>query len=156
VALIKAADIRINFPGDADWVMARVHGVSGPSDQSLMRHREGVPVGGVVLCQFLGASLTCHMAGEAGWLSRTLLWMMFDYAFVQLGVRKVIALVRSNNYAALTQDLRAGFRVEAIVRDVFPDAHMLILTMEKATCPWLNVKPQGWKSGHDVREKEMA
>jgi hypothetical protein len=131
--------------------MRRCGGVFHPErDHSFTTWRNGEIAGGFVLADYTGASMTVHCAGDdKGWCSRDLLWMVFHYAFEQLGLAKLIATVRSNNYAALAVDLRAGWQLEAVVRDVFPDAHMMILTMEKETCPWLKVRPKGWMPGND-------
>jgi RimJ/RimL family protein N-acetyltransferase len=83
------------------------------------------------------------MAGsDPRWCSRELMWMVFDYSFNQLGVRKVLALVRSTNEIALDQDMRAGFKLEAIIREVYPDADMWVLGMTRAQCRWLALKPK--------------
>ena len=128
--------------------MDQVEGVFTPGwDHSLMSVRDGRRLGGFALCHYLGASMTVHMAGDdPRWCSRDLLWMVMHYAFVQLGCRKLVAPVRSTNHPALAQDLRAGFRVEATIRDAYPDAHMLLLTMTKDTCPWLRLRPSGYIS----------
>lgn len=140
--------IRINGPGDGQWIMDQVGGFFTPDyDHSFVSVREGAKLGGFACCAYLGASMTVHMAGvDPRWCSRDLLWMVFDYAFMQLGLRKLIAPVRSNNLVALAQDLRAGFRVEAVVRDAYPDADMILLTMDRGSCRWLDIRPTGYKS----------
>jgi RimJ/RimL family protein N-acetyltransferase len=141
--------IRIDAPGAGAWIMRRCEGrFSQDTDHSISNWRDGKIAGGFVLSDYTGASMTVHMAGDdEHWCSRDLLWMVFHYAFVQLGCRKLIAPVRSNNYAALAIDLRGGWRIEAIVRDAYPDAHMFLLTMDREHCPWLKIKPKGWIYG---------
>jgi hypothetical protein len=151
-------DIRINEPGAGEWIMARVTGSFLPShDHSFATYRDGRIVGGFAMCHYLGASATIHMAGDdEHWCSPDLLWMVFDYAFNQLGMRKLIAPVRSNNYLALSQDLRAGWFPEAIIRDAYPDAHMFILTLTRERCRWLKVKPKRWMTGEQARKLEAV
>ncbi len=135
-------ELRINAPGAGDWVMQRVGGAFVPGwDHTVSSHQNGRQVGGFALCSFLGASITAHMAGEApGWCTPTLLWMVFDYAFNQLRCLKVLAPVRSDNSKALAINLRGGFRLETVVRDVYaPRVHMMVLSMKRETCPWLRV-----------------
>jgi hypothetical protein len=146
--VVKA--IRINHPGDGAWIMGMVQGAYTPeTDNSFMNHRDGRPVGGFAMCAYLGASVTVHMAGiETGWCSRDLMWIVFDFAFNQLGVRKVIAPVDSTNHIALAQDLRAGFELEATIRDATPDGHLMLLTMTKDRCKWLKHRSKLWRPGH--------
>ena len=141
-----ARSIRIEYPGDGAWIMDRAEGVFTPEfDHVFMSVRDGARLGGFALCGFLGGSITVHMAGDdPRWCSRDLMWMVFHYAFVQLGVRKVLALVRSNNHIALAQDLRAGFAVEAMIQDAYPDAHMMVLSMSRDTCRWLRITPSAY------------
>lgn len=74
------------------------------------------------------------------------MWMVHDYAFNQLGCKKLLAMVRSDNYLALSLDLRAGWRVETLVRDMYGDGtHCFILFMQPEFCRWLNHVPKGWR-----------
>ena len=147
--------IRVNGEGDGAWVMDQVDGTFLPgSDQSLMATRDHARLGGFVLSAYLGASMTVHMAGtDPRWCSRDLLWMVFHYAFVQLGLRKLIAPVASTNHVALAQDLRAGFRLEATLRDATPDGHLLLLTMTREDCRWLRIKPSRYKDAQQALEQ---
>ena len=142
--------ILINEPGDGAWIMQRVGGVfNETTDQSIAVHRGGVIRGGVVYTGFIHASIMVHMAGsEDNWATRDFLWMVFDYAFNQLGVRKLIGLVASSNTRAISVDLRLGFRLEGRLTDCLPDPNddLLILTMLKRDCRWLNVVPKHYRS----------
>jgi len=151
-------DIRINEPGAGDWVMKRVTGTfHADVDNVISRHdAEGKIRGGFVFCGYLGTSMTMHMAGnDEKWCSRDMLWMAFHYAFVQLGCRKLIGPVASTNTHALSINLRGGWQVEAVIKDVFPDgADMLVLTMTRDTCRWLRLIPQKYFPGHMLRAME--
>jgi hypothetical protein len=139
------AEIRINYPGDGEWIMLRVGGVfNEKTDHSIAVHRDGHVCGGVVYTGYLGASITVHMAGnETNWASPDFLWMTYDYSFNQLGVRKLIGLVPADNLRALSIDLRMGFTIEAKLTDMMPDGtDLLILSMRKADCKWLRIKPR--------------
>lgn len=148
-------EIKINAPGAGKWIMDRVEGAFMEGrDSSITTHNEdGMIRGGFAFCDYLGASMTVHMAGgDEKWCSKDLLWMAFHYVFVQLGCRKIIAPVASNNYHALSIDLRGGWKLEGIIRDAYPDAHMMLLTMTRDTCPWLGIIPQQHFPGPDVQE----
>lgn len=123
------------------------------TDHSIALFQDGRILGGFVICHYLGASATVHMSGaNEHWCSRDMLWMLFHYAFRQLGLRKLLGPVASNNYHALSIDLRGGWHIEALVRDAYPDAHLFILSMDRETCPWLRLKPREWQPGPTARE----
>lgn len=141
------SDIRIDAPGAGEWIMERVDGSYTPGrDHSFASFRDGEILGGFVLCEYYGASMSIHMAGDdPQWCSRELLWMAFHYAFVQLGCRKLFAPVKSTNYHAIELNLRAGWHLEAVIKDVYIDAHMMVLSMTKEACPWLDYAPTQWR-----------
>ncbi len=119
-------------------------------DHSIARHAKGSVLGGFVFSDYMGNAIAVHMAGQGRWCSRTLMWMAFDYGFNQLGCAKLVAPVPSDNYKAMELDLRAGWFVEAVLRDVVksPDgrvASLFLLTMTRASCPWLNVRSRSWE-----------
>ena len=135
---------------DGAWIMAMAGGVFSEGWDHALTNVDagGRRLGGFALCHYLGASMTVHMAGaDPRWCSRDLLWMTFHYAFVQLALTKLIAPVPSTNHPALAQDLRAGWQMEAVIRDATPDGHLMLLTMTRDTCPWLKLRPKGYKAG---------
>jgi hypothetical protein len=149
------ATILIDHEGDGDWVMGRVGGVFNAStDHSLAVHRAGRIKGGVVYTGYLGASIMIHMAGsEDNWATKDFLWMVFDYAFVQLGCRKLVGLVPSTNTRAISVDLRLGFRLEGRLTQMLPDPDedLLILTITKAECKWLKLTPRHYRSNQNIQ-----
>jgi hypothetical protein len=144
--------VRINHPGDGAWVMGHAGGTfTDGSDAVFLSHRGEKRLGGIVATGNLSGSIMFHMgATESDWMSRDLLWLVFDFAFNQVGVRKVIATVASTNDTSMAITLRAGFRVEAVVRDATSDGHLMILTMERRACRWLNYKSRAWRSGMEA------
>ena len=129
-----AREIRIDAPGAGEWVMDHSGGTFNPfGDHCFATFKDDKILGGFVLAGFFGASWTMHQAGiDPHWCSRELLWLVFDYAFEQCGCIKVIGLVRSDNHRAISTNLRGGWVLEAVLRDMFgPGIHMLILTMTK-------------------------
>lgn len=140
-------DIRIDAPGAGDWVMQRADGYFREGwDHAFTSHDGERVLGGFALVGYLGSSLTIHMASEdPRWCSRELMWLVFHYAFEQLKCRKLLGAVRSDNYKAIELNLRAGWRIEAVIEDVFPDAHMLVISMTKDACRWLDYTPRSWR-----------
>lgn len=135
-------DIRVNAPGAGAWIMSRCEGAFRPElDHSISSHDGERILGGFVLCSYLGNSIAIHdAADDKRWCSREMLRKLFHYVFVQLRCHKAFAPVASDNYHALELNLRAGWKVEAVLRDALdPGRHLIILAMEAGTCPWIRV-----------------
>ena len=133
------ADIRIDAPGVGAWIMERASGHFHEGfDHTFSTHDGDQVLGGFALVDYLGGAMTVHMASEhLGWCPRQLLWMVFDYAFNHLKLHKLLAVVRHDNYHILAMNLRAGWNIEFVLRDVFPDGkHMVVLSMTRDSCRW--------------------
>ena len=104
---------------------------------------EGNVLGGVIFDGFTGGCIFMHQAGfSKHWLTGNMLWMAFDYPFVQLGVNKVAGTINSSNQELLDFNLRLGFKEEARIRDAYLPGDLIVLTMPKADCRWLKIKPK--------------
>jgi hypothetical protein len=144
-------DIRIDEPGAGEWVMDRSGGTFNPyGDHCFASYKDGNIIGGFVCAGFFGNCWTLHQAGiDPHWCSRELLWMVFHYIFVQSKCSKAVGLVASNNHKALATNLRGGWVIEALLRDMFaPGVHMFVLTMTKEQCLWLDYEPKHWAPGN--------
>lgn len=101
--------------------------------------QDGMLVGGSFIDQCNGHSAMIHVAGASSrWLSKLYLQVVFDYAFNQLEVTKLIGPVPASNKHAFDFDLRLGFTQEAVVTKAAPDgSDLLLLTMDREGCKWL-------------------
>ena len=115
------------------------HPFNPMQDQSIAHlGPKGTVLGGIIFSDYCIASVQIHCAGfTRGWLNRTMLALAFDYPFTQLKCNKLVALVKSSNQKALALDLNLGFTHEATVSDIYPDADLFILTMQKKSCRYL-------------------
>lgn len=130
-------------------MVAELAGVEAqPTSPVIGALRDGHPWGGFLFTGYTMASIQVHMAGaDERWCSPTLLQLAFDYPFNQLGVTKVIAPTPSDRAFALAQNLRAGFRLEAVVEDAIPSGHLFILTMRREECKFLGRAIRGFTRG---------
>jgi RimJ/RimL family protein N-acetyltransferase len=112
-------------------------------DIAISRTEDGVLFGGVLYNGFTGASINCHMAGfNPRWGSRDMLWVCFDYPFNQLGCKKIFAQIPAQNVHAIKVNLKMGFVVETVIKDVFVEDDLVVLSMARDNCRWLKIKPQ--------------
>jgi RimJ/RimL family protein N-acetyltransferase len=139
--------IRFNDQSDANRI-AKISGVSfNPLvDQCIARfeRRGGTLLGGVVYKDWtgLGGSIAVHVAGlRDRWVNRALLFVCFDYPFNQLQVKKIFGQISSRNRVAYEAAKHLGFVEEARIRDVYPDGDMVLLSMTREQCRFLEMPP---------------
>lgn len=102
--------------------------------------QDGVgPIAGLIYENSNKASIVVHMASVGkGWLNREFLWFGFYYPFVQLKVKKIIGPVYSDNLPARRLVEHLGFKPEATLRNAAPNGDIILYTLEKDECKWLN------------------
>lgn len=104
---------------------------------------EGNCMGGVIYDGFTGGCIFMHQAGfHPHWLSGNMIWVVFDYPFNQLKVNKVAGTINSSNKELLDFNTRLGFKEEGRIKGAYPNGDLLVLTMERAECRWLKIKPK--------------
>ncbi len=99
-------------------------------------------IAGVLYQNFNGVNISAHIAAVPGanWLTRNFLWVMFDYPFNQLGVKRITGVVPASNLAARRFDEHLGFVHEATLKDALPDGDLLLYVMWRENCRWLALK----------------
>jgi RimJ/RimL family protein N-acetyltransferase len=143
-----------NKPEFTRAVCDRAHAIVNIEfDISICSVANGKLLGGVVYSNYTGhgGSVLCHMAGwSPRWMTRDLLWVGFDYPFNALQVRKIFACIPSDNRDAIAINKRWGFRDECILRDVYPGADMIVLSMQREDCRFLGLKPHAQRVAEEV------
>lgn len=91
-----------------------------------------------------GASIMLHIAtdGSRRWMNREYLWFVFHYPFIQLGITKIIAPVESTNTKCSAFVEHIGFALEATLKGCAPNGDLLIYTMSRDQCRWLNLREE--------------
>lgn len=126
------------------WVCERTGGTFEPSTSTAIgwMQSDGMLSAGTVYDMFNGRSICMHVAAEKP-VTRTFLKACFRYAFDQLGVQKAIGLVDSTNESALRFDHHLGFVEEARIKDAGKNGDLVLLTMTKAQCRWIEGETHG-------------
>lgn len=101
--------------------------------------------GGVVYENWTGAggSCVCHVAGfRPMWLNRDMMFVIFDYPFIQLDCKVVFVQVAANNEKSIHFCHSVGFTDYVRLEDVFPDGDMILMRLKRDDCRFLGVKPR--------------
>ena len=135
----------MNVTFDADivgpWVCERAGGtwVKGRGT-AIGKLKDDKLIAGVLYEDYNGPNIICHIAFEPHSLSREFLGLIYQYPFIQLGVKRITGLVAAGNKKALDLDLSMGFEVEAKLKDATPSGDMYVLVMWKENCRFLDDK----------------
>lgn len=117
-------------------------------------------LGGVIYTDFTGRAISMHAAGwSPRWLTRDMLWTIFTYPFDMLQVEQCIAPVASTNTRSMKLCLGLGFRQVTFIPDVVPAGHLMILSMRRETCRWLQWQPRYLNTGegsHNGQEQQRT
>jgi RimJ/RimL family protein N-acetyltransferase len=122
------------------WVCQRAGGTWLPGRGSTIGlARDNQLIAGVLYEDWNGANVVMHVAAEGkNWLNREFLRVCFDYPFNQLKCKRVTGIVPSSNGQALKFDKHLGFRVEARLKDAHPEGDLMVLSMNREQCKWID------------------
>jgi RimJ/RimL family protein N-acetyltransferase len=98
--------------------------------------KNGEFVAGVIYENWHGKSITCHIA-VTGKMTPAYLSAIFDYPFNVCNVGKIIVPVSSANITSIKFVEKMGFQEEARIKDAMADGDMVIFTMPKERCKYL-------------------
>jgi len=129
--------VLVGGDGVGQWVADRACDGKyyAPLSQAIGLMRGERIVAGAVFNHWNQHSIQLHMAIER--MNREFLAALAWYAFIQLGVRKVIAPVAQDNNKSKRVLHHAGFELEAVLTDAQPTGDLLLFTMTPEQCPFL-------------------
>tara|TARA_R110000868_G_scaffold247991_3_gene504353 strand:+ start:7868 stop:8314 length:447 start_codon:yes stop_codon:yes gene_type:complete len=120
------------------WVAERTGGKwTKGRGSAIGKIKDGELVAGILYEDSNGTNIMGHIAGEGQWLDKTLLWIMFDYPFRQLGVNRITASVNSDNVKSIAFLERIGFIMEARLHGATSKGDILLFRMFKSECKYL-------------------
>lgn len=123
------------------WVTEKVGGSWTESCTAIGQLHEGKLTVGVMYDSYTGSSIAIHSrCDDQKHVSRTFYWMIFDYPFNQLKVKRLTGLVSSANMRAQRTNEKLGFKRETTLSDYFPDGDGIVYLMRRDDCRWLGVK----------------
>jgi RimJ/RimL family protein N-acetyltransferase len=117
-------------------------------DVAISRVRRDKLVGGVIFTDYTGESISIHTASwDEHWVNRDLLFVVFDYPFNQLGVKRIFGRVPESNYDALRLNRHCGFRDVARIEGYYKhNIAQIVMCCERSECRFFGIKPRGIKT----------
>lgn len=135
MSVLRSERIAFDVPGVATWV-AEQTGVDcwlGPN-HSVAFYRDGTLAGAAVYDSFTKHECCLHLAITAPPVPEFVLRAVFGYPFLQLGLRRVTALIRADNEAAIALARRNGFVEEGRKRFASGEVDEMIMGLLREDC----------------------
>ena len=124
-----------------DW-LSRILCQKFPEDaQFIGQEKDGNLVAVIAFCNFVNNSCAMHI-GTVGenWMDRNLLWACFDYPFIKLEKKVILATMEASNDEAIKLNRHLGFQDKALIEDAHENGDLLLMAMRKEDCKWLNLQ----------------
>ena len=119
------------------WTATKVDGgYFQERSRSIGLKKDGEFIAGVIYENWHGRSITCHIA-VTGRMIPAYLFAIFDYPFNVCKVGKIIVPVSSANLTSIKFVEKMGFYEEARINNAMADGDMVIFTMPKEQCKYL-------------------
>lgn len=121
-----------------EWVALRVGDFFNPACMSAIgwQNERGQLTAGVTYRDWNGASIEAAIAADKP-LTRSFVRAIFDYPFRQLQARKLIVTTTLDNHKSVNLLTKMGFITEARLRDAAPSGDVIISTMRREDCRYL-------------------
>jgi RimJ/RimL family protein N-acetyltransferase len=99
---------------------------------------DGQIVAATIYNHYTGPNIMTSIAGAPGrrWLTRAYLRAIFRYPFVQLGVRRITALVATRNADSIRFVTHLGFKREGLMRHAAVDDDLIVFGMTREECKY--------------------
>ena len=102
------------------------------------QEKDGKLIAVVGYNEFLTDSCHIHVAStEVIWLTKDLLFAIFDYPFNKLKVKVILAPIGQNNVKSLNLCRKLGFKQVADIPYSHPDGNLVIMAIKRNQCKWL-------------------
>jgi hypothetical protein len=126
----------------AGWVAQQIGGAVFASDAraiGLLSADGERLVAGMVWDNFTPWDCTCAVAGDGTrqWMSREFLFRSFAYPFLQLGLRRMTALIAEDNADSIRLCQHIGFTPEGRRREGRGDCDELVFGLLRRECRWI-------------------
>ena len=131
----------VDFPRVTTWVANKAAADPRSAFCALGYEVDGELVCGVFYEDYTGSSVTATIAIEPGTMfPREFLREMFSYPFSVWDCKKIIALVADTNEKSKAFVERLGFEREAEIADYYSDGSLIVYSMIKQKCRYLENK----------------
>lgn len=118
------------------WIASQINGSFSTGSVVIGLAKDDGLVAGVLYEQWNGRSIVAHIA-VTGRMTPAFVAAIFDYPFRVCGVQKIICPIPSDNARSIRLATNMGFAEEARITDAAPSGDILLYTITKSNCRFL-------------------
>lgn len=120
-------------------------------DTAIGRVSKDTLLGGVILTDYTGESIAIHTASWVPrWVNRDLIFVVFDYPFNQLGVKRIFGRLPETYEWAHSFNLHCGFRDVARIEGVYEhNVAQIVMRLDREDCRFFGIRPRRVRSNLD-------
>jgi RimJ/RimL family protein N-acetyltransferase len=123
------------------WYLQQTDSLYIESSAAIGLEKNGEIIACCMYGRFHSKSMHQHVFIKDGErLTRDIIWFVFYYPFIQLGVNVLIAMLSTENKKIIKLCKHVGFKEKCIIENAFNNANMLIMTLIKDDCVCLNYR----------------
>ena len=121
-----------------NWLSKVGNDVYPQDTMCIGQEKDGELIAVVGYNSFLPKSCQIHVAStDVYWLSKKLLFAIFDYPFNKLKVEVIIAPIVKDNVKSLNLCRKLGFEQVADIPYGHPNGDLIVVTMKRNQCKWI-------------------
>lgn len=123
------------------WIERILFQKFGDEARFIGQEKDGNLVAVIAFTNFIPNACAMHI-GSVGenWMSKDLLWACFDYPFIKLKKKVILATMEASNEEAVNLNRHLGFQDKALIKDAHENGDLLLMAMRKEDCKWINLK----------------
>lgn len=130
--------IVVTGPDIVQWIEREIGFSLGLAVGMGVRSGRGTILGAVAFNEWNGVSVSMHGASVTPhWLTRGFIWLVFWYAFHQLGAQRIGTAHGEGNKRASRLVRHLGFSLETTLERAHPDGRLLIYRLFVEDCRFL-------------------
>jgi len=123
------------------WVAKRI-GIRGFGPSTAIGvQKDGQLIAGAVFHDYRDGQIESSLAAiSPKWATRSVLYSLFAYPFIQVGANRLLVTCDESNDKAMKMNDQLGFHPEGILRQMYYPNDAIVWGMLKDECKWLTKK----------------
>ena len=123
------------------WVAKRI-GITGFGPSTAIGvQKDGQLIAGAVFHDYRDGQVEASLSADSPkWATRSVLFSLFAYPFIQMDANRLLVTCDESNKKAMKMNRQLGFTPEGILRQMYYPNDAIIFGMLKDECKWITKK----------------
>ena len=126
------------------WVSNKLNIRSFGPSTAIGVQKDNQLIAGVVYHDYRDGQIESSIASSSVcWATRSVLYSLFAYPFIQVGARRLLVTCDESNAKAMKMNKQLGFTPEGILRKLYDPNDAIVWGMLKDECKWIKESKYG-------------